>query len=66
MLKPINRVNFAEYWGLKCCCLINFHVFIFSFQEDLRGTCQQIVLARLGKDDDWQIGKTKIFLKVGL
>ncbi|KAA8586579.1 hypothetical protein FQN60_000415, partial [Etheostoma spectabile] len=32
-------------------------------QEDLRGTCQQIVLARLGKHDDWQIGKTKIFLK---
>lgn len=35
-----------------------------SSQEDLRGTCQQIVLARLGKHDDWQIGKTKIFLKV--
>ncbi|KAG7515416.1 unconventional myosin-VIIa isoform X1 [Solea senegalensis] len=32
-------------------------------QEDLRGTCQQIVQARLGKLDDWQIGKTKIFLK---
>ncbi|KAM3842174.1 unconventional myosin-VIIa-like, partial [Diretmus argenteus] len=32
-------------------------------QEDLRGTCQQIVLGRLGKHDDWQIGKTKIFLK---
>ncbi|TKS83183.1 Unconventional myosin-VIIa [Collichthys lucidus] len=32
-------------------------------QENLRGTCQQIVLARLGKYDDWQIGKTKIFLK---
>uniref|UniRef100_A0A8C4I7X9 Myosin VIIAb n=1 Tax=Dicentrarchus labrax TaxID=13489 RepID=A0A8C4I7X9_DICLA len=32
-------------------------------QEDLRGTCRQIVLARLGKYDDWQIGKTKIFLK---
>uniref|UniRef100_A0A8D0CXJ8 Myosin VIIA n=1 Tax=Sander lucioperca TaxID=283035 RepID=A0A8D0CXJ8_SANLU len=32
-------------------------------QEDLRGTCQQIILARLGKHDDWQIGKTKIFLK---
>ncbi|TMS14178.1 Unconventional myosin-VIIa [Larimichthys crocea] len=31
--------------------------------ENLRGTCQQIVLARLGKYDDWQIGKTKIFLK---
>ncbi|XP_033955036.1 unconventional myosin-VIIa-like [Pseudochaenichthys georgianus] len=34
-----------------------------NIQEDLRGTCQQIVLARLGKDGDWQIGKTKIFLK---
>ncbi|XP_055004260.1 unconventional myosin-VIIa-like [Boleophthalmus pectinirostris] len=32
-------------------------------QEDLRGTCRQIVVARLGKDGDWQIGKTKIFLK---
>ncbi|KAF7647830.1 hypothetical protein LDENG_00165850 [Lucifuga dentata] len=32
-------------------------------QEDLRGTCQQIIQARLGKYDDWQIGKTKIFLK---
>ncbi|KAF0022919.1 hypothetical protein F2P81_024900 [Scophthalmus maximus] len=32
-------------------------------QEDVRGTSQQIVLARLGKHDDWQIGKTKIFLK---
>uniref|UniRef100_A0A3Q3QP69 Myosin VIIAb n=1 Tax=Monopterus albus TaxID=43700 RepID=A0A3Q3QP69_MONAL len=32
-------------------------------QEDLRGTCQQIVQGRLGKHDDWQIGKTKIFLK---
>ncbi|KAL3970657.1 Bcl-2-modifying factor [Sarotherodon galilaeus] len=32
-------------------------------QEDLQGTCQQIVQARLGKHDDWQIGKTKIFLK---
>ncbi|XP_030294075.1 unconventional myosin-VIIa isoform X3 [Sparus aurata] len=32
-------------------------------QEDLRGTCQKIILARLGKHDDWQIGKTKIFLK---
>uniref|UniRef100_A0A672Z2N9 Myosin VIIAb n=1 Tax=Sphaeramia orbicularis TaxID=375764 RepID=A0A672Z2N9_9TELE len=31
--------------------------------EDLRGTCQQIVQARLGKHNDWQIGKTKIFLK---
>ncbi|XP_047186505.1 unconventional myosin-VIIa-like isoform X3 [Scophthalmus maximus] len=32
-------------------------------QEDVRGTSQQIVLAQLGKHDDWQIGKTKIFLK---
>ncbi|KAJ3589043.1 hypothetical protein NHX12_009891 [Muraenolepis orangiensis] len=32
-------------------------------QEDLRGTCQQRLLAMLGKDGDWQIGKTKIFLK---
>uniref|UniRef100_A0ABM5FVZ3 Unconventional myosin-VIIa isoform X2 n=1 Tax=Pogona vitticeps TaxID=103695 RepID=A0ABM5FVZ3_9SAUR len=32
-------------------------------QEDLRGTCQRIAEAVLGKEDDWQIGKTKIFLK---
>ncbi|TRZ04518.1 hypothetical protein DNTS_007824, partial [Danionella cerebrum] len=31
--------------------------------EDLRGTCQRIVLSVLQRDDDWQIGKTKIFLK---
>lgn len=33
-------------------------------QEDLRGTCQRIAEAVLGRDDDWQMGKTKIFLKV--
>ncbi|XP_073791411.1 unconventional myosin-VIIa isoform X6 [Danio rerio] len=32
-------------------------------QEDLRGTCQRIVVSVLLRDDDWQIGKTKIFLK---
>ncbi|KAM4796151.1 LOW QUALITY PROTEIN: unconventional myosin-VIIa [Rhinophrynus dorsalis] len=32
-------------------------------QGDLRGTCQRIAETVLGKDDDWQIGKTKIFLK---
>uniref|UniRef100_A0A8C5RI41 Myosin VIIA n=1 Tax=Laticauda laticaudata TaxID=8630 RepID=A0A8C5RI41_LATLA len=32
-------------------------------QGDLHGTCQRIAEAVLGKDDDWQIGKTKIFLK---
>uniref|UniRef100_A0A674DQ99 Myosin VIIAa n=1 Tax=Salmo trutta TaxID=8032 RepID=A0A674DQ99_SALTR len=31
--------------------------------EDLRGTCQRIVEVVLGRDDDWQMGKTKIFLK---
>lgn len=41
-------------------------IFMIVLQEDLRGTCQQIVLARLGKHNDWQIGKTKIFLKVVL
>jgi len=35
-------------------------------QEDLRGTCQRIAEAVLGRDDDWQMGKTKIFLKVNL
>ncbi|XP_072118705.1 myosin VIIAa isoform X1 [Mobula birostris] len=32
-------------------------------QSDLRGTCQRIAEAFLGQDGDWQIGKTKIFLK---
>uniref|UniRef100_A0AAX7TJ81 Myosin VIIAa n=1 Tax=Astatotilapia calliptera TaxID=8154 RepID=A0AAX7TJ81_ASTCA len=32
--------------------------------EDLRGTCERIAEAVLGRDDDWQMGKTKIFLKV--
>ncbi|XP_075968108.1 myosin VIIAa [Anarhichas minor] len=32
-------------------------------QEDLRGTCQRIAEAVLGRDDDWKMGKTKIFLK---
>ncbi|XP_069748201.1 myosin VIIAa isoform X2 [Narcine bancroftii] len=32
-------------------------------QGDLRGTCQRIAEAYLGQDGDWQIGKTKIFLK---
>ncbi|XP_030648187.1 unconventional myosin-VIIa-like [Chanos chanos] len=32
-------------------------------QEDLQGTCQRIVVSVFGKNDDWQIGKTKIFLK---
>ncbi|KAM6970400.1 unconventional myosin-VIIa [Aplochiton taeniatus] len=32
-------------------------------QNDLRGTCREIVDAVLGRNDDWQIGKTKIFLK---
>ncbi|XP_068601994.1 unconventional myosin-VIIa-like [Brachionichthys hirsutus] len=32
-------------------------------QEDLRGTCRRISVSVLGRDDDWQMGKTKIFLK---
>ncbi|XP_060032699.1 unconventional myosin-VIIa isoform X5 [Erinaceus europaeus] len=32
-------------------------------QEDLQGTCQRMAEAVLGAHDDWQIGKTKIFLK---
>lgn len=35
-----------------------------STQGDLRGTCQRMAEAVLGTHDDWQIGKTKIFLKV--
>ncbi|XP_026865148.2 myosin VIIAa [Electrophorus electricus] len=32
-------------------------------QGDLRGTCQHIAETVLGRNDDWQMGKTKIFLK---
>ncbi|KAM5226722.1 unconventional myosin-VIIa isoform 3-T3 [Hipposideros larvatus] len=32
-------------------------------QDDLRGTCKRMAEAVLGTHDDWQIGKTKIFLK---
>ncbi|XP_073681347.1 unconventional myosin-VIIa isoform X1 [Garra rufa] len=32
-------------------------------QANLRGTCQRIVVSVLPRDDGWQIGKTKIFLK---
>ncbi|CAH6792657.1 Myo7a [Phodopus roborovskii] len=32
-------------------------------QGDLRGTCQRMAEAVLGSHNDWQIGKTKIFLK---
>ncbi|XP_060255485.1 unconventional myosin-VIIa isoform X6 [Ovis aries] len=32
-------------------------------QDDLRGTCQRMAEAVLGTHDDWQMGKTKIFLK---
>ncbi|KAM6157819.1 unconventional myosin-VIIa isoform 3-T3 [Rhynchocyon petersi] len=32
-------------------------------QDDLKGTCQRMAEAVLGTHDDWQIGKTKIFLK---
>lgn len=35
-------------------------------QDDLRGTCQRMAEAVLGTHDDWQIGKTKIFLKVSI
>lgn len=41
------------------------HPLIHPFpQDDLRGTCQRMAEAVLGTHDDWQIGKTKIFLKV--
>ncbi|XP_062868377.1 unconventional myosin-VIIa isoform X2 [Trichomycterus rosablanca] len=32
-------------------------------QEDLRGLCRNIATLVLGQNDDWRIGKTKIFLK---
>lgn len=35
-------------------------------QDDLRGTCQRMAEAVLGTHDDWQMGKTKIFLKVSM
>uniref|UniRef100_A0A671TT54 Myosin VIIA n=1 Tax=Sparus aurata TaxID=8175 RepID=A0A671TT54_SPAAU len=53
------RYTFAEFVERYRVLIRSY----FSFQEDLRGTCQKIILARLGKHDDWQIGKTKIFLK---
>uniref|UniRef100_A0A7N9AK24 Myosin VIIAa n=1 Tax=Mastacembelus armatus TaxID=205130 RepID=A0A7N9AK24_9TELE len=31
--------------------------------KQVQGTCQRIAEAVLGRDDDWQMGKTKIFLK---
>uniref|UniRef100_A0AAR2KDI6 Myosin VIIAb n=1 Tax=Pygocentrus nattereri TaxID=42514 RepID=A0AAR2KDI6_PYGNA len=31
--------------------------------QNLRGTCQRIVTSVLGRNDDWQIGKSKIFFK---
>ncbi|XP_053505469.1 unconventional myosin-VIIa [Ictalurus furcatus] len=55
------RYTFAEF-------VDRYRVFMLmtkpaSLQEDLRGTCQRIATAVLGHNDDWQIGKTKIFLK---
>ncbi|XP_022531702.2 unconventional myosin-VIIa isoform X1 [Astyanax mexicanus] len=32
-------------------------------QEDHRGTCQRIAVSVLGRNEDWKIGRTKIFLK---
>ncbi|XP_059382292.1 unconventional myosin-VIIa-like isoform X1 [Carassius carassius] len=32
-------------------------------QANLRGTCKRIFVSVLQRNDDWQIGKTKIFLK---
>lgn len=47
-------------------CTITSVFMCLWLQEDLRGTCQRIAEAVLGRDDDWQMGKTKIFLKVQL
>lgn len=44
--------------------LVILPVSLSSTQGDLRGTCQRMAEAVLGTHDDWQIGKTKIFLKV--
>lgn len=44
--------------------LVILSVPLSSTQGDLRGTCQRMAEAVLGTHDDWQIGKTKIFLKV--
>lgn len=40
------------------------HSLVYPPQDDLRGTCKRMAEAVLGTHDDWQIGKTKIFLKV--
>uniref|UniRef100_A0A4W4E2S9 Myosin VIIAb n=1 Tax=Electrophorus electricus TaxID=8005 RepID=A0A4W4E2S9_ELEEL len=34
-----------------------------SLQKNLRGACQSIAMSVLGQNNDWQMGKTKIFLK---
>ncbi|XP_076836298.1 unconventional myosin-VIIa [Brachyhypopomus gauderio] len=55
------RYTFAEFVdryrvlmpGVKPACL----------QKNLRGTCQSIAKSALGQNNDWQMGKTKIFLK---
>ncbi|MCI4386629.1 hypothetical protein PGIGA_G00064610 [Pangasianodon gigas] len=55
------RYTFAEF-------VDRYRVFMLMakpayLQKDLRGTCRTIATAVLGHDEDWQIGKTKIFLK---
>uniref|UniRef100_A0A8C3UCY4 Myosin VIIA n=1 Tax=Catharus ustulatus TaxID=91951 RepID=A0A8C3UCY4_CATUS len=43
-----------------------FVEFVDRYRVLMPGVKPRIAEAVLGKDDDWQIGKTKIFLKVGL
>ncbi|XP_053334493.1 unconventional myosin-VIIa isoform X3 [Clarias gariepinus] len=55
------RYTFAEF-------VDRYRVFMLMvkpdcLQENLRGACGRIARAFLGHNDDWQIGKTKIFLK---
>nr|XP_051706532.1 unconventional myosin-VIIa isoform X11 [Oryctolagus cuniculus] len=55
---PRRRDSRAGSWGQWAG-----HDTCSASQGDLRGTCQRMAEAVLGTHDDWQIGKTKIFLK---
>lgn len=55
----------SHWWDHPSSCASPPHAHLPA-QDDLRGTCQRMAEAVLGTHDDWQIGKTKIFLKVSM